>query len=198
MDAQRRYFLAALRTLQAVSDFDTAFALADRELGTLADDGPTLSFLIHLARAANQPARAADYARALIRVSLLEQLDPTAGAIRPVAASAHDTLAVLPFDAERYQLAYDTFLAAGALADAYALAASAVRQAPDDSAWRARLAQVAEWHGQPAEALAQWHHLARGGDDAAWAQVLRLAPGLFAHAALLDAQIGRASCRERV
>ena len=29
-------------------------------------------------------------------------------------------------------------------ADAYALAASAVRQAPDDSAWRARLAQVAE------------------------------------------------------
>ncbi|MCB1938338.1 MAG: tetratricopeptide repeat protein [Rhodocyclaceae bacterium] len=188
VDAQRRYFLAALRTLQAVSDFDTAFALADRELGTLADDGPTLSFLIHLARAANQPARAADYARALIRVSLLEQLDPTAGAIRPVAASAHDTLAVLPFDAERYQLAYDTFLAAGALADAYALAASAVRQAPDDSAWRARLAQVAEWHGQPAEALAQWHHLARGGDDAAWAQVLRLAPGLFAHAALLDAQ----------
>ncbi|KAA3649723.1 MAG: hypothetical protein DWQ11_18195 [Proteobacteria bacterium] len=181
---QRAHFLAALRTLQAVSDFDAALALADRELGPLATDAPTLTFLIGLARAANRPERAADYARRLIRTSLQEQLD---GAIRLVALSADADLA-LPFDDARYRLAYDTFLGAGALADAYALSASAVRQAPDSADWRRRLAQVAEWHGQPAEALAQWHHLARQGDSAAWAQVLRLAPGLFAHRPLLDAK----------
>lgn len=180
---QRAHFLAALRSLQAVSDFDAALALAEHELGALATDAPTLTYLIGLARAANRPERAADYARRLIRISLQEQLD---GGLRLVALSA-DADPALPFDDARYRLAYDTFLGAGALDDAYALSASAVRQAPDSADWRRRLAQVAEWHGKPAEALAQWHHLARRGDDSAWAQVLRLAPGLFAHRLLLDA-----------
>ena len=186
---QRECFLDALRTLQTVSDFDTAFMLADRELGDLADDAPTLTFLIGLARAANQPRRAAGYARRLMRLTLLEQIDPAMpGALRRVNADALEALTALPFDAERYRLAYDTFVGAGALDDAYALAASAVRQAPGDAAWRARLAQVAEWLGKPAEALRHWHRLARAGDDAAWTQVLRLAPGLFAYDALLGAQ----------
>lgn len=189
VDEQRECFLDALRTLQAVSDFETAFLLADRDLGSLAEDGPTLAFLIQLARAANQPQRAAGYARQLMRLTLLEQLDPAHhGALRQVSTNALDTLTELPFNSERYQLAYDTFLAAGALGDAYALAASAVRQAPGDAVWRARLAQVAEWLGKPAEALRHWHVLAGAGDDAAWAHVLRLAPGLYAHTALLDAQ----------
>lgn len=182
--AQRQHFLAALKALQAVSDFPTALAIADQQLGALADDAPTLTFLIQLARAANRPDRAADYARRLIRLSLREQLD---GGIRLVALNS-DADPALPFDDARYRLAYDTFLGAGALDDAYALSASAVRQAPDSADWRRRLAQVAEWHGKPAEALAQWHHLARHGDDSAWPQVLRLAPGLFEHRMLLDAR----------
>ncbi|WP_323001538.1 tetratricopeptide repeat protein [Denitromonas sp.] len=181
---QRTHFLAALRTLQAVSDFDAALALAEHELGALATDAPTLTYLIGLARAANRPERAADYARRLIRISLQEQLD---GGLRLVALDS-DADPALPFDNARYRLAYDSFLGAGALDDAYALSASAVRQAPDSADWRRRLAQVAEWHGKPAEALAQWHHLARHGNDSAWAQVLRLAPGLFEHRLLLEAK----------
>jgi hypothetical protein len=184
---RREDFLAAMRHLQAHSDFATAFELADRHLGPLADDAPTLTFLIGLARAANAPQRAAEYARALIRTSLIEQLDSHGGlgGLVPVAAEA---VAPPPFDTARYQLAYDTFLAAGALADALALAQSAVRQAPHDAAWRTRLAQVSEWQGLPAQALAQWLHLARAGDASAWPQVLRLAPGLFDHRALLAAR----------
>ncbi|TVO51407.1 tetratricopeptide repeat protein [Denitromonas halophila] len=181
--AQRQYFLAALRTLQAISDFPAALAIANQALGALADDAPTLTFLIGLARAANRPDRAADYARRLIRLSLREQLD---GSFRLVALSSNADPA-LPFDDARYRLAYDTFLGAGALEDAYVLSLSAVRQAPDSADWRRRLAQAAEWHGKPADALAQWYHLARNDHTDAWAQVLRLAPGLFEHRMLLDA-----------
>ena len=181
--AQRQHFIAALKALQAVSDFPAALAIADQALGALADDAPTLTFLIGLARAANRPDRAADYARRLIRLSLREQID---GTVRLVALSS-DADPALPFDDARYRLAYDTFLGAGALEDAYVLSVSAVRQAPDSTDWRRRLAQVAEWHGKPADALAQWYYLARSGHTDAWAQVLRLAPGLFEHRMLLDA-----------
>lgn len=86
----------------------------------------------------------------------------------------------LPFDDRIYRLGYEVFLANRNLADAYALAASAVRQAPDSAAWRERYAQVAEWHGQPTVALAQWRALALQHDsETAWQALLRLAPGLF-------------------
>ena len=86
----------------------------------------------------------------------------------------------LPFDDEIYRLGYDVFLANRNVPNAYIVAAAAVRQAPDNTAWRERLAKVAEWNGQPAIALEQWRYLAQSqSSEAAWQAMLRLAPGLF-------------------
>ncbi|MFO7541402.1 MAG: tetratricopeptide repeat protein [Thiobacillus sp.] len=86
----------------------------------------------------------------------------------------------LPFDDRVYRLGYEVFLANRNLADAYVLAETAVRQAPDNAAWRERYAQVAEWHGKPMVSLEQWRTLALDHDrESAWQSVLRLAPGLF-------------------
>ena len=93
----------------------------------------------------------------------------------------------LPFDDGAYLLAYQTFLANRNQPDAWRVAASAVRQAPTNTAWRERLAQVSEWVGKPEEALEHWRVLARlsagpAGDramlDRALQSVLRLAPSL--------------------
>jgi hypothetical protein len=93
----------------------------------------------------------------------------------------------LPFNDRIYQLSYEVYLANGNLKDALAVARSAVRQAPEQLVWRRRLAQVAEWAGQPALALDQWHAIARRtGEAAAWREVARLATGLFDHERLLE------------
>ena len=97
----------------------------------------------------------------------------------------------LPFEETSYLLAYQTFLAGRNLSDAWRVAASAVRQAPEQHAWRERLAQVSEWIGRPEDALQQWRllvqQLARAGAapgeqrdrlDRALQGVLRLAPSL--------------------
>ncbi len=97
----------------------------------------------------------------------------------------------LPFEDGAYLLAYQTFLAGRNLPDAWRVAASAVRQAPEQHAWRERLAQVSEWVGRPQEALVQWRalvqQLTRTGAaqreqrdllDRALQGVLRLAPSL--------------------
>ena len=87
---------------------------------------------------------------------------------------------MLPFDDQIYRLGYDIFLANRNLVDAYSLAAAAVKQAPDNMAWRQRFAQVAEWSGKPSVSLEQWRIVAlRTDSEAAWQAVLRLAPGLF-------------------
>lgn len=98
-----------------------------------------------------------------------------AAALKPVSAQPQ-----LPFDDEIYRLGYDVFLANRNISNAYIVATAAVRQAPDNAAWRERLAKVAEWNGQPAIALEQWRYLAqRNNSEAAWQAMLRLAPGLF-------------------
>lgn len=85
----------------------------------------------------------------------------------------------LSFNDEIYRLGYDVFLANRKLADAQAIAEAAVRQAPANTVWRERLAQVAEWNGKPDIALKHWRHLAMTRDsDADWQALLRLAPGL--------------------
>lgn len=50
----------------------------------------------------------------------------------------------LPFDDKIYTLGYQVFLENSNLEDAWLVAKSAVQQAPNDLAWRERLAQVAE------------------------------------------------------
>lgn len=93
----------------------------------------------------------------------------------------------LPFDDKIYALGYQVFLENRNLEDAWLVAKSAVQQAPDNLAWRERLAQVAEWTQRSDVALQNWLVIARTTQqDRAWQSVLRLAPGLFDDAALIE------------
>jgi hypothetical protein len=199
---ERRLYLAALNALEGSGQAARALAAADRELGTLAADTETLEFLTRLALAANRPDVAQRYARMLLKLALLPgavQVLQAAG--QPVPASWLALLAAmgpqlqrvqattdeqlqrtprLPYDERLYTLAYEVFVANGNLRDALAVAQAAVRQVPQDRRWRLRLAQVADWSGDGALALEQWHTLAQATNDpAAWAEVQRRAPQLF-------------------
>ncbi|CAJ0725569.1 tetratricopeptide repeat protein [Ralstonia mannitolilytica] len=107
-----------------------------------------------------------------------------AARIRTVAESAGpagEAIArgIAPFNADDYDLAYRVFLSSGNLRDALRVAEAAVRQRPDLKIWTERAAQVAEWDRQPMAALKYWLAYAQSsGDDAAWQNVLRLAPAL--------------------
>ena len=94
----------------------------------------------------------------------------------------------LPFDDKTYALGYVVFLENRNLEDAWLVARAAVQQSPHDMVWRERLAQVSEWTLRLEMALENWLILARRTQkDAAWQSVLRLAPGQFDDAALIEA-----------
>ncbi|MBU65881.1 MAG: hypothetical protein CL858_10565 [Cupriavidus sp.] len=98
------------------------------------------------------------------------------------------------FNADDYDLAYRVFLAAGKLDQAQNVAQTAVRKLPGEPVWRERLAQVAEWNRQPTVALQSWLEYAQAtGDERAWNNVMRLAPGLNDDRAYLAALRHRAS-----
>lgn len=189
---RRELFLQALRTLQSGMLFDKALDVADREIGELAHDTEVLYFLVKLARAANRPDAAARYAKQMLRLSLEQQLRRAMLAdagfdvqLRRVNAVAGPDL---PFDDRIYTIGFEAFVGNRQLEDAYRVAASAVRQAPDSLEWRERLARVSEWAGKPQDALDQWRVIAaRTGSEEAWDAVLRLAPGLLDDEALLPA-----------
>ena len=91
----------------------------------------------------------------------------------------------MPFYDRIYTLGVEAFLDNRKLEDAWKVAASAVLQAPNNLAWRERLAQVSEWTARPQQALANWLVIAQAsGREEGWNAVLRLAPGLFDDAAL--------------
>ena len=93
----------------------------------------------------------------------------------------------IPFDDKTYTLGYQVFLENRNLEDAWLVARSAVQQSPGDLAWRERLARVAEWTQRSPVALENWLVIARRTQkDEAWQAVLRLAPGLFDDAALVE------------
>ena len=193
---QRRNFLLAMRTMQSGNRIPEALEMAERQLArntALANDGEILELLVRFARAARRPDLADKYARRLLRLSLIEQLRREQRAAsgfdaapRRVALNGDEIRKVppsgpqLPFDDRIYTLGYEAFLDNRNLEDAWKVAASAVRQAPDNRIWRERLAQVSEWTGRPQLALEHWEYLARTtGSAEAWQAVLRLAPGLF-------------------
>ncbi|MBS1143158.1 MAG: repeat-containing protein [Proteobacteria bacterium] len=196
-DQARAYYLTALRTLQSGNLMNEALNTAEREIGPLADDHDTLFFVTQLARAAGKPEVADRYVRKLLRLSLLRQLeqvrlaDAHGGAWAQkvsLRASAPPGGPQLAFDDKTYTLGYEVFLENRKLEDAWKVAASAVRQSPEDPQWRERLAKVAEWTNRPEMALEHWWHLARQTQrDDAWQAVLRLAPGLLNDHALIDA-----------
>ncbi|CAG9168624.1 hypothetical protein LMG23992_01223 [Cupriavidus laharis] len=114
-------------------------------------------------------------------------------ATAPAAGGASQAEAARPFNAEDHDLAYRVFLAAGKLNEAQRVAETAVRRMPDSALWRERLAQVAEWNQHPEVALQSWLAYARAsGDQRAWDNVMRLAPGLSDDRAYLAALQHRA------
>ena len=71
---RRRYLLAGLRTLQSGNLLPQAVAAAREHAGTLADDRETQLFLVKLCRAAGDLNEAERYARKLLQMSLLFEL----------------------------------------------------------------------------------------------------------------------------
>ena len=93
----------------------------------------------------------------------------------------------LAFDDKVYSLGFQVFLENRNVEDAWRVARAAVQQAPQDLAWRERLAQTSEWTQRQALALEHWWYIARTAQkDAAWQAVLRLAPGLFQDEPLIE------------
>ena len=198
LEDQRHYFTSGVKALQAGNMLREAMAAAERNMGPLASDDETLKFVIKLARMANDMPRAQRYTKRLMRMSqedlfrrwaelALSALVPSA-----IAAEADPRgtakVTMRPYDAENYLLAYDVFVGAANLEDAYRVASAAVQQVPGDMGWRQRLAQVSEWSNRPQEAMEHWLYIARRtGRPAAWQAVMRLGPGLFADEGLLEA-----------
>jgi predicted Zn-dependent protease len=85
-----------------------------------------------------------------------------------------------PFDNDRYLLGYQVYLARGNLPAAYFVARKAIHNQTNNPDWLKRFAQVAEWVGQPSEALDAWLKYAqKTNNKAAWDAVGRLASGLL-------------------
>lgn len=191
----RRYFHSALKALQSGNQPLAALELGERELGPLADDPETLYLMINLARASGRPDIADRHVRRLLQLSLMQQLQSQQiarawgeGAFRRVSQQAVEREPGMPFDNKAYTLGYEVFVENGKLEDAWVVAKSAVRQAPDNLVWCERLARVSEWTGRPQVALLYWLKVAQASQrDEAWQGVLRLAPGLFDDAALIPA-----------
>ncbi len=191
----RSYFIAAVKALQAGNQPLAALEMAEREIDGLEDDPEILFLMVNLARAAGRPDVADRYVRKLLKISLFLQWQQIQiarawgpGEFLKVTESGAPHGPGIAFDDKLYTLGYDTFLENRKLEDAWLVAQSAVRQAPENLAWRERLARVAEWTGRPAIALDNWHKVALATHkDEAWQAVLRLAPGLFDDAALTSA-----------
>jgi len=188
---RRRFFQRGLETLQSGNLLAEAFDAADRHLADLADDEPTLRYLVQFALRANDQRRAQDYSRRLIRISGLDLprrllaivLDAI---VRP--AHAQPAVTARPYNEESYRLAYDVFIANGNFDDAKRVAEAALAQRPDDDAWRMRLIQLAEWSNDIAEALRHWKVIAaRRPTREAYEAILRLAPGVGDDEAHLEA-----------
>ena len=147
----RRHFHAAVKALQSGNQMLAALELGEREIGVLADDPETLFMMTNLARAAGQPAVADRYVRRLLQLSLTHQWQLVQiarawgeGSFRPVAQKTPTREPGLAFDDKVYTLGYEVFLENRKLEDAWQVANSAVRQAPDNMVWRERLAKVSE------------------------------------------------------
>ena len=95
-------------------------------------------------------------------------------------------LAQAPRDPQRIDRLLAAELATGNLEPALSLARRLVEAAPSAQN-RMRLARVAEWNGQSAEALSHWSALARSGEREAIGRALALASQLGDDAAWFDA-----------
>lgn len=215
LETERRLFLKAVATLRSGNLLQEALTEADAHIGRLQGDDETLAYLARLALAAGDAARAQAYVKRMLRLSgpaptspaapaqallgwLLDRLVAPARAAEaasPPGAAGASPIG-RPYDEEIYKLAFDVFLANANVGDARRVAEAAVRQRPDDIAWRRRLAQTSEWTGHPREALGHWSIIAhRTQSGEAWEALLRLAPGLQEYDLLIEAWLREAGSR---
>lgn len=169
-DARERLLQQGVQALLAAGEPAQAYQAALRESAPLAARDPYLWTLAQLALGAALPREAAAQLRAL--------LPPALGAQALAASLSPRQLA----------MAYDTFAAAGDLPQALRMAEAGRLQQPGDAAWLERYAQVSEWSGRGAQALAAWVQLMKEGASArALDNVFRLSPQLYDDDALLAA-----------
>ena len=160
-DSARAYYLEGLRTLQSGNLLAEAIAVAETELGDLANDEETILAVVKLALAAGRPDVAERWMKRMLwpgraqgrPAALVAQL--MGWFIASAEAAEGPPKGMRPYDERVYTFAYDVFLANGNIADAFRVAQAAVAQRPDDLAWRERMARAAEWSRQPAAALEQ-------------------------------------------
>jgi len=151
---QRRYAKLALSVLTAANRADTAVLTAGRFLALFPGDRELRRAAIKLALANNQLRLSQEWGRILL------QQEP-------------DNHALL---AEQLNLE----LAVGDAAAALELARRLVEQRPTSVRSRERLAELAEWNGQPHLALTQWSYLAlRTPNQRYLERALQMAPQLY-------------------
>ncbi|MCK7581884.1 MAG: hypothetical protein MZV65_43850 [Chromatiales bacterium] len=147
---RREYFFAAVAALQSGNMPGEAVAARRCQPGrTEPGPGRPVPDGGAGARGATGSIWRTKYVRLLLRLSLLQPVAAprsrsACGDFRVVRAAAPAAAAPnaqrggpqLPFDDTIYSLGYDVFLANRKLEDAYQVAAAAVRQAPENAAWR--------------------------------------------------------------
>lgn len=131
---QRKYLLLAIDAYLAANNGKAALKLAETATARFGNDREFMQRTVAIALSQNNPARAQQLGRQL--------------------------LALAPDDPVLLDQQITVELAAKDLPAALALAQHLVALAPDNSR-RTRLAQIAEWSGQPAIALDQWALMAR-------------------------------------
>src|SRR5690606_12002423 len=182
------------QVLESADRLEQACSEAQRRLGVLANDPPTLRYLVSLARKANRNDLVIEYARSLLssQSARVDTRVHPGGGVRFVMAGTADVrregaLDRSTLDSE-YQLIYQVFVESNALDDAENVARMALELGLDPEGWSGRLAQAAQWNNRPETALQYWLIHAQAADtEETWNKVLEQAPALKNDDAFLTA-----------
>nr|WP_199066577.1 tetratricopeptide repeat protein [Chromobacterium sp. ASV5] len=207
LEDKRRNFIAALTVLASAGNIAQACAEGDRRGAAMMNDAASLRVLLDQARQCGRPDLSTRYAKALTQWALSSggaatSRRETEPAQRAQSAHKQETAKKLPpgQSTDRLEsdleLAYQALLESGQLNDAQSIAQQALARHFNPEVWTRRLAQVAQWNNHPDLALRAWLQVARDtGNDAAWRNVLTLAPQLHDDQAYLAAQMHAASAK---
>ncbi len=177
-DAQQNLVLLGVKSLLASGKPLLAYEAAVREFGALPAGDARYWTLMDLAQGAGQPRQAALHA---------QQVAPASWDAPTLAAK---------LDKPQLLRLLDIALAGADLPRALTMGRAALRKTPGDTALNERVAQMAEWAGQPGPALAQWLALMQAGaSQRAIDNVMRLSPMLYDDDALLAAWLARSRGR---